>query len=476
MAKAGSNAKKKSPGSRKLPETARPDIVSNGVAEAPQRQPRPPYRKEGSQPVNFFLFVALVVGFAALLFGLVRLTGPMPSVRPDAVSKDGAAVPEALRTHKEFLAWLAAWKQADPYVSRSEFRIAEDRAIDADRLAASGIVPEEGETAPPRANRYAWSPDRSRFADFLSAYGGPDHAFRIWNRDGAGKIEMLEYCGTPCRYDGAFWLDDAKLVLLGAVEALKADGTPYCPGADEGEAACYQRLVATVYDFGSGRSQTYRSEPHLFRTDPFAKANRERWMSGLSPEEKIAAGPVDGAELIGIDGQVLSVVDGSLSVRGEDGEYVVKTFPKTTYRDEFGKPLEADRIRRGFTVRVSGLVDGASSLSATDVRVLKAPNVIVYEPTDGKTVGAAFTVTGIARTFEQNVRVRIRNAAGIVILDTHATADAPDVGVHGDFSLAVKIPKGKLVAGKDFTVDVFESSAKDGTDINKVSITLTYKP
>lgn len=470
-------SQKNKPAKKAKPPAPSPVIAVHEANSNRETSPQKPSQgAHGERHVSFLLFFVLVIAFATLLFGLVRLTSPSPVREELPVPEREGSLPEEVRAHKDFRTWIDAWRTVDPYVSRSEFRVAEERIIDVDRLSASGVNPEEGEIVPPRTNRYAWSPDRGRFADFLSAYGGPDHAFRVWNRDGSGRIEMLEYCGTPCRYDGAFWLDNDRLVLLSAIEALKADGMPYCPGADEGDAVCYQRLLVTVYDFGRGRSQTYRTEPHAFHTDPFEESHRKRWASGLTSEEKILTRYVVPDDLIAIDGNILSVIDGVMAVRSADGDFAVRTFPQTTYRDEFAGALAADNIRRGFTVRVSGIADGGTRLSATDIRILKAPNVIVYAPADGDVVASSFTVTGIARTFEQNVRIRVRNAAGNAILDTHVTADATEPGVHGDFSLVVKVPKGKVSPGQRLTLDVFESSADDGTEVNKVSIMLTYKP
>jgi hypothetical protein len=434
---------------------------------------------QGHNHHTFVLFVLLVVGFAALLFGLVRLVNDVPTAAPEPHKEDIGELPETIRGRREFRDWLAAWKEVEPYVSLSEFEKSDERAIDVSRLTESAIVPAKEDLFEPRSNRYAWSPDRNRFADFLSAYGGPDHAFTVWNRGGDGKIETLEYCGTPCRYDDAFWLTDDQLVLLSGIEALKDDGTPYCPGADEGEATCFQRLLVTLYDFANARLRVFRSEPHLFLTDAMDGARHARWTSGLTAREKIDGGVVDREDLIAIDGLIdfadVEVME-KLSVLAEDGTYVASVTDKTAFLDEFGATVDERYVRRGFRVRVTGILEEDRKLVLTVVRVLSAPNVIVYAPASGDSVGTSFVVSGVARTFEQNVRVQVLDPSDKVIVDTFTTADAPDIGLHGEYSLKIKLPSGKVKSGDVLKLKVFESSAKDGTTINDVSVTITFEP
>ncbi len=97
---------------------------------------------------------------------------------------------------------------------------------------------------------------------------------------------------------------------------------------------------------------------------------------------------------------------------------------------------------------------------------------IVY-PADGARVkaGDPVTVLGIGRVFEATLQVRVRSGAGAVVAQTYtmSTAGAPEWGIYG-----VMLPA-PAEAGP-FTVEAYEISMKDGSEINLVRRELTRLP
>ncbi|MFH1193019.1 MAG: Gmad2 immunoglobulin-like domain-containing protein [Candidatus Jorgensenbacteria bacterium] len=111
-------------------------------------------------------------------------------------------------------------------------------------------------------------------------------------------------------------------------------------------------------------------------------------------------------------------------------------------------------------------------------------NVIVTSPQPGDTVGFPLIIAGKARVFENTFNYRVRDEETI-LYESNAMTDAPDAGILGDgstsltilslpkdFSLSVNYPAPQTARG---TVEVFEYSAKDGEEINKVSVPIVFE-
>ena len=95
------------------------------------------------------------------------------------------------------------------------------------------------------------------------------------------------------------------------------------------------------------------------------------------------------------------------------------------------------------------------------------PAIVIAGPAGGSTVTARTTFTGTADTFEATFRLQLRDRAGHLLLDqqVHATSGT---GTRGTFDSTVTtsfMGSGTLVA--------FEVSAKDGSQINTVTVPVT---
>lgn len=104
-------------------------------------------------------------------------------------------------------------------------------------------------------------------------------------------------------------------------------------------------------------------------------------------------------------------------------------------------------------------------------------NITVRTPQDNDTVGLSFQVTGIARVFENVVSYRVRNkATNAVIVSGTTTADAKDVGQFGPFTITVIMPEETNLHDDDkLQLEVFQTSPKDGSDTDVVTIPLTFQ-
>ena len=104
--------------------------------------------------------------------------------------------------------------------------------------------------------------------------------------------------------------------------------------------------------------------------------------------------------------------------------------------------------------------------------VVTANEIIrVTSPEPGVTITNPVTVAGEARTFEANVLIRIRDGNGVELAHTFTTALTPDMGVFGPFSVSVRYREPGTTQG---FVEAFESSAKDGSEINMIRIPVVF--
>jgi hypothetical protein len=95
------------------------------------------------------------------------------------------------------------------------------------------------------------------------------------------------------------------------------------------------------------------------------------------------------------------------------------------------------------------------------------PDITVTSPTSGATITSPVTVTGQARTFESTVQVSLFDADGDEIASTFGTANAPDVGQHGPYSISLTF---SVSADADACLWVYEDSAATGDPINVVQV------
>ncbi len=109
----------------------------------------------------------------------------------------------------------------------------------------------------------------------------------------------------------------------------------------------------------------------------------------------------------------------------------------------------------------------SSSSSSEDSSV----NVIVTAPLEGDFVGYTFVATGIARVFENVVSWRLKDADGTLLVEGHVMANSPDIGQFGPFLIPIDATTAK---GKTGTLEVYQASAKDGSDIDKVTIHVVF--
>lgn len=97
-------------------------------------------------------------------------------------------------------------------------------------------------------------------------------------------------------------------------------------------------------------------------------------------------------------------------------------------------------------------------------------NIEVLSPRTGDKIKNGAIVKGNARVFENVVSIRLFDSAGNVLIQTTAYANAPDVGQFGPFEKELKFETNY----SEGTLEVYQSSAKDGSEIDKVTIPVVF--
>ena len=98
------------------------------------------------------------------------------------------------------------------------------------------------------------------------------------------------------------------------------------------------------------------------------------------------------------------------------------------------------------------------------------PPIVVETPHAGEVISDRFMLTGIANVFEATVSYRIRSESGRIIKKGFVTATC-GTGCYGTFSQMVPIG----TSSRSVVLEVFESSAEDGSPLHMVRIPLNFR-
>ena len=95
----------------------------------------------------------------------------------------------------------------------------------------------------------------------------------------------------------------------------------------------------------------------------------------------------------------------------------------------------------------------------------------VFSPVADALYHSPLVVNGFSRTFEGSVNLRLSDRDGQVLAERNTQGGASDGFAFFDSTLRFTV--GEMISG---TLEVFETSAKDGSEINKVTIPLVLLP
>src|SRR3989344_9667248 len=117
-------------------------------------------------------------------------------------------------------------------------------------------------------------------------------------------------------------------------------------------------------------------------------------------------------------------------------------------------------LRRVLLVLMTGML-----LSSCGNKIVaESDRIRIFEPAKNETVSLPFTLRGEARTFENNVRFRLKDEQWNVLVDSFTTA-AGEMGRFGSFEAEIVF---NVPSAKEGVIEIFEESAEDGSEIGKI--------
>jgi hypothetical protein len=230
----------------------------------------------------------------------------------------------------------------------------------------------------------------------------------------------------------------------------------------------------------SGRKLTYQvwflAHGQLFvtkRTEPFALTVAGIALNGLlaGPNPAESAAGVTTAIGTGLSGRITAHVGDKATV-----DLDPRFFQETTSIVRLRQAQVVYTLTQYSTIgkvlfTSNGQAQGTLAWARKDFDDL-LPAILVESPVIGQRVPNPVTVSGTANVFEATVSLRILDENGKVVTNTFTTATC-GTGCRGDYSVSVHYSVDHQQPG---TIEVYESSAKDGSAINVVDIPVTLTP
>ncbi|MCX6702786.1 MAG: GerMN domain-containing protein [Candidatus Wolfebacteria bacterium] len=169
----------------------------------------------------------------------------------------------------------------------------------------------------------------------------------------------------------------------------------------------------------------------------------------------------------------VDIGSGMMNVKTESGDKNLAINNDTKLLDDNNNPVDIGFYQKGFDVEAKGVAGSDNSLKISEIKAISFPNIIILSPERGDLIGGNLIVRGKARVFENQFNIRIVSG-GQPVYETSATSSAKDAGLFGDFLQTINIGTLNL-SGSDFILEVFDKSAKDGSETNKVSVLLSVQ-
>lgn len=252
------------------------------------------------------------------------------------------------------------------------------------------------------------------------------------------------------------------------------------PEDDDGGSASVELWYAIPTDTpdGAGIFPVHRDIPAV---TGIGAATLELWIEGPSAVEKkagIRSMVPAGTELLGLtinDGTAIVDLSSEFEKTGSGsfGEsmllaelaYTITQFPTVDQA-----LLKIDGEFKDYYMGHGYVIDEDHPLRRR--RNAPVAPITVNEPNFGAEFSSGDDVAGTANVFEANVSLRLRGEDGSILFEGFTTATC-GTGCRGDFSEPFVFDVDHEQPG---TIEVYESSAKDGSEINMVRISVTLVP
>jgi hypothetical protein len=122
--------------------------------------------------------------------------------------------PEEIKNNENFIKWLRDWQTSNPSLAIYDF--SKERT---DGFTISSTLGEQKVRSYCLSEHYSeareiYSPDKTKSVYFPCNLGEPDLDVWLYNKNRDGKMELISSTGPSVGYDGAFWIDNDRFVIL----------------------------------------------------------------------------------------------------------------------------------------------------------------------------------------------------------------------------------------------------------------------
>jgi spore germination protein GerM len=164
-------------------------------------------------------------------------------------------------------------------------------------------------------------------------------------------------------------------------------------------------------------------------------------------------------------------------VDAKNQTYSLATVSTTQFLDGDNKTITFGDIYKGFIIEAKGKLQEENILLADSIKITNQPNILVYSPVDGTKVSSYFIVKGFARVFENTFVIRVSDAeTNERYFEKPFMTKTGEMGQYGEINHAISLGTviSEIADKANLTLEVFEYSAKDGSEINKVTVPLIF--
>lgn len=192
---------------------------------------------------------------------------------------------------------------------------------------------------------------------------------------------------------------------------------------------------------------------------------------GIPSEPRPTSGCGVANNPLSIEGRIVELVENKIMVSvssGKTEELFLGSGTKIFKLD--GAVTDHSYLLKGFTISAIGNQE-EDIINVSEIRVTAEPNIIVFEPVAQKEVDRPLVIEGEARVFESQLNYRVKDSDGTILHEGSAMASSSDMGLYGPFKIIVDY---SAPSGNVGTVEVFDYSAKDGSEIDKAVIPVKF--
>lgn len=174
---------------------------------------------------------------------------------------------------------------------------------------------------------------------------------------------------------------------------------------------------------------------------------------------------------IAASAKVITIID------AKNQTYSLATVSTTKFLDIDNKEIAFKDIYKGFTIEVQGEIQNDNIILPNSIKIVDQPNILIYSPTSGTKISNYFIVKGYARVFENTFSIRLKDAVtNALYFEKSFMTKTGGLGQYGEINHAISLGETATDINDkaSLILEVFEYSAKDGLEVNKVSVPLIF--